>query len=441
MAVAAIAITAYVLRNRYYSNSKIPAGHYIGNVYVGELSRQEAVILLSTAEADEVATIPLAFIAEDNKHMTRFEFKPSQAGAVIDAPSSVDELMTLSGKEGYLAKIYYKLSKSERIIQPRLTIRNELALKQLMSQISARVNRAAREARFQVNPSGKSYSVVIVPDRTGREVMSDESEALLKKSLEMGNYNAPLVMEKQYPKVTSAMLSRIPGPRVISSFTTYYGSHDSPNRIHNIQLVASFIDNTFIASGDSFALLKPIGEFTEERGFKEAYVIIGDELVPELGGGTCQIATTLYNAVMLADLDVLKRANHGIYFSIYPLGRDATVYPPYTDFKFRNNTGHPVVINANATKKSLTFRVFGAPTGKTVSFSYPKATYVMKKVMTAEAGTGKMVEKEIQAGPFSTLVTRYVRLNGRLIKQEKIKSSYKLHGDKQNVKIKRKEPR
>jgi vancomycin resistance protein YoaR len=157
------------------------------------------------------------------------------------------------------------------------------------------------------------------------------------------------------------------------------------------------------------------------------------------GGGTCQIGTTLYNTVALADLKILQRRNHSFYFNIYPLGRDATVYPPQVDFKFKNDSGYPILIKAVATNKRLSFRIYGTPTSKKVEFS--------SAAVKGRNQSGKFVPMTLKQVidldvPFKTLVTRTVYdKDGNKIKEEEINSYYKLYGEKENVPIARPEPR
>jgi vancomycin resistance protein YoaR len=190
--------------------------------------------------------------------------------------------------------------------------------------------------------------------------------------------------------------------------------------------------------GDAFSLADSIGDFTPERGFKEAFVIYGGVLVPQLGGRTCQIGTTLFNAISLADLELLQRQNHSFYFNIYPLGRDATVYPGQKDLKFRNNTGHPALIKAVATNRRLSFRVYGTPTGKSVKFSNP-SVFILTEAGYKPATVRQVLDAD---RPFRTIVTRTVfDAAGKQIMEEKLISHYKLYGEKSNVPIARPEPR
>jgi vancomycin resistance protein YoaR len=188
-----------------------------------------------------------------------------------------------------------------------------------------------------------------------------------------------------------------------------------------------------------FSLSDAIGEFTADRGFKEAFVISGGMLVPQLGGGTCQIGTTLYNTASLADLEILQRRNHSFYFNIYPLGRDATVYPHQADLKFKNNTGCPILIKALATDKRLSFRIYGTPTGKKVKFSPPSVFILSSNGAYIPSTIRQVLASD---SPFKTVVTRTVfNPSGNKISEEEISSFYKLYGEKTNVPIARPEPR
>ena len=192
----------------------------------------------------------------------------------------------------------------------------------------------------------------------------EKSLASIKEALANNEQLLPLVVQETAPRIKYEDLAEYPPAHLLSTYTTYYGTHDSPNRIHNIKLIANtLIDCTILLSGEAFSLLDAIGEISFARGFREAFVIVEGELEPQVGGGTCQTATTLYNTVMLADLEVLSRRNHSLFFYIYPLGRDATVYGA-TDFKFKNNTGHPIYLKGQGTNRSLTFKIYGTPTGK-----------------------------------------------------------------------------
>ena len=125
---------------------------------------------------------------------------------------------------------------------------------------------------------------------------------------------------------------------LVASYQTFYGGE--PNRIHNVQLVSHLVDNHVIAPGATFSFNQTTGARTAEKGFREAPVIINGELQTGLGGGVCQVSTTVFNAAYEAGLPIVSRTNHALYISHYPQGRDATVNYPDTDLKFTNDTGN-----------------------------------------------------------------------------------------------------
>lgn len=120
----------------------------------------------------------------------------------------------------------------------------------------------------------------------------------------------------------------------------------SPARVNNIRLSLAAINNTLVLPGEVFSFNGVVGERTPEKGYRNAPIILGEAVVPGVGGGICQTSTTLYNAVRAAGLEVVERRIHSIAPSYIQHGRDATVAWPHTDFKFRNNTEHPVIVRA-----------------------------------------------------------------------------------------------
>ena len=149
----------------------------------------------------------------------------------------------------------------------------------------------------------------------------------------------------------------ITGP--VGSYETFYGG--DPNRIHNVQLVAHLVDDKLIAPGATFSFNGTTGERSAEKGFLEAPVIVNGELQTGLGGGVCQVSTTVFNAAYEAGLRITARTNHSLYISHYPLGRDATVNYPDIDLKFVNDTGHWLLLRTYVGPSSLTVALYGTP--------------------------------------------------------------------------------
>lgn len=415
----------------FQTREKFPFQTFIGRVNVSGLTQDEAKNRLRQLQLEEIYA-PLVTFEGDGVSLS---FPPQQAGIRLDLPQTIKKAFALTHDEGYLLELKKRLT-SLAIRSPLVLSIDEEELRRLVSGISESLHSAPRNASFIFNEETGGYH--IEPEVLGRELQVEETISLIKEKLQQGEKVFPLIIKEIEPALSEKMLREAPPAYRLSAYTTYYGTHDSPNRIHNIRLVASWIDGKVLLPGEVFSVADNLGEITPARGFKEAFAIIKGELVPVLGGGSCQIATTLYNAATIADLKILERRNHSFYFNIYPLGRDAAVFPGQVDFKFENDTGHPLLIKAVATNRRLSFRFYGTPHGRTVKFSPPEV--FIKTEGGYRPSTVKTVLKS--DSPFRTIVTRTVTdRSGKKLKEERIVSNYKLYGEKENVPIARPEPR
>ena len=217
--------------------------------------------------------------------------------------------------------------------------------------------------------------------------------------------------------------------RQISTFTTDMGTSSS-NRIHNVQLMAQYIDGTVIKPGDTFSFNDRVGPRTVERGFREGQMIIGSLLLPSIGGGVCQTATTLFNNAFELGLPIVERHNHSFYISHYPMGRDATVSWGGPDFVFKNDLKTGILIKTRYTEldahlqllrhRSRQRRVV-ASTSERTNWRSPKTTYALDPY--APRGSVRTVAGSNESG-FDVTVTRKVYEHGKLLRQDATTSSY-----------------
>lgn len=137
----------------------------------------------------------------------------------------------------------------------------------------------------------------------------------------------------------------------------------SPDRVQNIRLSLQAINNTLLLPGEVFSFNEIVGERTVERGYRNAPIILGESVVPGVGGGICQSSTTLYNAAREAGLEIVERRIHSIAPSYIKHGLDATVAWPHTDFKFKNNSEYPVIVKAEIQKWRVRIWILGKKGG------------------------------------------------------------------------------
>jgi vancomycin resistance protein YoaR len=214
----------------------------------------------------------------------------------------------------------------------------------------------------------------------------------------------------------------------ISTFTTEMGTSSS-NRIHNVHLMAEFIDGTIVRPGERFSFNGSVGPRTAERGFREGQMIVGSLLLPAIGGGVCQTATTLFNNAFDLGLPIVERHKHSFYISHYPMGRDATVSWGGPDFGFRNDLKTGILIKTTYTDSTLTFSFYGtdprrrvvASTGPRVNWRAPKTTYALDPY--APRGSVRTVSGSNQSG-FDVTVTRMVYEKGKLKRRDAFTSAY-----------------
>ena len=227
--------------------------------------------------------------------------------------------------------------------------------------------RAPRNADFAPTTNG----VRLVPSRLGSTVdVAASGRALFRAALSPTDRVARLVTRSTKPKLTTAKARTLGIRQIVGSYTTIYGG--IANRIHNVQLVAHLIDHHYIAPGQEFSFNKTTGSRDASKGFLEAPVIINGELQTGLGGGVCQVSTTVFNAAYEAGLKITARTNHALYISHYPLGRDATVNYPDTDLRFVNDTKHWLLLRTFVGSSSLTVNLYGtSPHRKVVSETAP----------------------------------------------------------------------
>jgi vancomycin resistance protein YoaR len=224
------------------------------------------------------------------------------------------------------------------------------------------LDRPARDAGFAVAADG---SVGILPARAGRTLNAAETAAtVLAAALRRDSRVANVVLSLDRPRRTTQQARSMGIRGRVASYETIYGG--DANRIHNVQLVARLIDGTLIAPGATFSFNRATGARTADKGFLEAPVIINGELETGLGGGVCQVSTTVFNAAYEAGLKITTRTNHALYISHYPLGRDATVNYPDLDLRFVNDTKHWLLLRTFVGSSSLVVGLYGTPVHRRV---------------------------------------------------------------------------
>jgi vancomycin resistance protein YoaR len=309
-----------------------------------------------------------------------------------------------------------------------------------LKRLGTRVETAPRDATWAVS----GPHVRLVPAKPGLQLDAvGSAQALLHAALRRRVRVAQLVVEEAPAKRTTAQAGKMGIDALVSSYTTIYGG--IPNRIHNVQLVAHLVDDKLIAPGETFSFNKTTGERNAAKGFLEAPVIVNGEVTTGLGGGVCQVSTTVFNTAFEAGLQITDRTNHALYISHYPQGRDATVDYPDVDLKFVNDTEHWLLLRTFVGSSSLTVSLYGTPTGrKVVSTTSPLVTRgkaPVKKTVDPTLKPGEQVIDDPGEPSLSTSVTRDVyAADGKLLYHDVWYSSYRSSPELVRIGPKKKKP-
>jgi len=228
--------------------------------------------------------------------------------------------------------------------------------------------RSGRVVTFQASQNGKTLDVEASIQKI-REALFNTSDTV---SIELP------IQEKQAvaPTIDGSELTI---KEIIGKAETSFAGSPT-NRRHNISVGVNKINGLIIPAGEPFSLIGTLGEIDGENGFKPELVIKGSKTTPEYGGGLCQVSTTLFRAVSYSGLPILERRNHSFRVGYYepPVGFDATIYFPKPDFRFQNDTGYPILIQASVKGTKIQMELWGVSDGRKVEVDAPTVFNIKK---------------------------------------------------------------
>jgi len=241
---------------------------------------------------------------------------------------------------------------------------------------------------FSVFPSENGVDFDISIDDAKSIISSEQKE----------EYSIPLKI--LYPNVSTNMIGTEAFPDLLSTYSTNYAVSNR-NRTTNLILAANKINGTVLMPGETFSYNKVVGARTIAAGYKEAPIYVEGKVVDGVGGGICQVTTTLYNAVLYANLEIVQRTNHQFVPSYAPASRDATVVYGAIDFQFKNNRQYPIKLVCSVANGVANFKIFGLKqdddcevqvsayeTGRTRTAIYSEAYKILKR-------DGKVISQEL----------------------------------------------
>ena len=254
-----------------------------------------------------------------------------------------------------------------------------LLKKYLDRRMGAELNQVPREAKFAMKDGRVS---LFQSARDGQEIDAAATALAIRQAVAEGNQEVRLAVKISKSELADANWNDLGITEIIGTGTSSFAG--SPvNRRHNIKVGAAALNGLLIKPGEEFSLLKALGKVDAKAGYLPELVIKENKTTPEFGGGLCQIGTTLFRTVFHSGLPVTMRRNHSYRVQYYePAGTDATIYDPWPDFRFVNDTGNYILIETRLEGNIATFDFWGKPDGRKVEYTYPTIYGIVKPAPT-----------------------------------------------------------
>lgn len=407
---------------RQQPSNTLPDGTTIGGIDVGGKTVDEAMELLKPWRTQETSSLLKLNVKLSPTHEMNWQPSLTDVGLDIDLNSMLSKAIANADKQGLGAKIASLVNKSKPDGIPIVWTFNETkCLHYLKTRILPHVELPSRNARFI--PDGDKFK--IIPDKYGRSLnLKIAVELILHSRDEPAHDSLELPLTIVPPRITSKDLPD--DLTELAHYSTHY--YEPGNRGDNILLACSKINGTLLEPGDVFSYNKVVGPRDQDTGFRIAPVIIKGKLEPGLGGGVCQVSSTLYNAALLSNLQIVERVHHAFPVHYLPAGRDATVSYGSIDLQFKNTTKGPLLICASGSDGRVRMRIYGRKQpGMTVKVDRTQVSSwkpPLQIVHTSDIPPNKT--KVIDEGKYGHRVTviRYIYVYGKLVSKQIVSRDY-----------------
>ena len=318
---------------------------------------------------------------------------------------------------------------------------NSQTLRQFLQEQAPAFDRQPVSSRFIFNDDTRQLEV-IQNATIGRALNVEASLQHINEKLFAGEHTVNLEMAYTNPPVTDDMTGAQLGiTELVSSYTSYfYGS--SASRMQNIQTAAARFHGVLVAPGATFSMAEVLGEVSLNNGYAEAWIIYGNRTIQGVGGGVCQVSTTLFRTVFFGGYPVAERNPHAYRVSYYEqtssgaintdlAGLDATVFVPVVDFKFTNDTPHWLLMETyfSQSARRLTWKFYSTSDGRKVEWQTTGLTNIVEpdepiyeENSSLAAGQIKQVDWEVRGADVT--VYRKVTRNGELYFEDKYATRY-----------------
>lgn len=417
----------YAMVDDYFNTGVISNTNLPLKISEPKLNFQEASSIKK--RLDQIKTSPLKLSFEN----LNYTLDLNTILSLVDLENSQDSLALINlGDQKF--NISSLTINGKETSDSKLTLNNS-KLSDYLTTIAKDINRPVQEPLFSVDPASDPSKPKITEFRApidGRELQIPEAVSAINAAL-ISNNSTEIKLPVKVVEPKNKLANELGIKELIGQGVSHFAG-SIPNRQFNVGLAASRINGVLIPPGEEFSFVNTVGDISGASGYKQAYVIKSGRTVLDDGGGVCQVSTTIYRAALNTGLPITERTAHayrvGYYEQGFPPGLDATIYSPSVDLKFKNDTGHHILVQARVDGTDLYVDLYGTSDGRQVEMTKPVIVSqspplpeIRQDDPTLPKGTVKQVD--FAAAGANVVFKRKVSKGGITYIDETIKSNFR----------------
>ncbi|WP_303006450.1 VanW family protein [Romboutsia ilealis] len=345
--ICVLGVSINYFNKKYIYTNVIAKNIFIEGIDVSNLTKEEAINYVN--ENVILGELQLNYNGETNV------ISPDEIDLKYNTIEVVDEAYHYTKTDSYFENVkrFFDLNKNSKNLEIK-SLYNENKLSEKIQNISDSINVDMKNAKVYISDSG---NISVSSATIGKELDIASTKESIYDAIKNKDYKSiDLKVNIKEPKISTEAVKSV--NTLLAEFSTKFSTKDS-NRVTNVVLSAKATSDVLLMPGEEFSYNNLTGKRTASNGYKDAPVIINGKLEQDVGGGVCQVSSTLFNSVLYSGLDVTSRRNHSLKSSYVSIGRDAMVSDGGSDFRFKNPYSHPVYIKNTVSNGVITSKIYG----------------------------------------------------------------------------------
>lgn len=345
--ICVLGVSINYFNKKYIYTNVIAKNIFVEGIDVSNLTKEEAINYVN--ENVILGELQLNYNGETNV------ISPDEIDLKYNTSEVVEKAYNYTKTDSYFENVkrFFDLNKNSKNLEIK-SLYNENKLSEKIQNISDSINVDMKNAKVYISDSG---NISVSSATIGKELDIASTKESIYDAIKNKDYKSiDLKVNIKEPKISTEAVKSV--NTLLAEFSTKFSTKDS-NRVTNVVLSAKATSDVLLMPGEEFSYNNLTGKRTASNGYKDAPVIINGKLEQDVGGGVCQVSSTLFNSVLYSGLDVTSRRNHSLKSSYVSIGRDAMVSDGGSDFRFKNPYSHPVYIKNTVSNGVITSKIYG----------------------------------------------------------------------------------